>query len=1153
MKKKGKILALVLASVMSTSIVVGSGLVLTGCQDKENPPATQGDQLATPATLSYANGKLTWSAVTHATSYEVTVTKADSVALKQTVNTTELSVSSLESGDYTASVVAKADGYTASTAKTANFTVAAALQALPTPTGFAYAADKITWTAVTGATAGYLVKVVKKSDNSVAIAEKTVTAAELDVSALTAGEYTLSVTAKAVEGKNLASLAAAYSFTVAEETATLATPAGGAVDAVNRKVTWNAVDNAEEYEVTVKVGGSVEAQETVTKPEFDISSLEDTTFSITIVAKAEGYNQSEAYTYNGSITAIALTKVTELQADSAKTVLSWKHEEGGADHYRVIVKNGQTTALDKEVIANPDASVYKVDIVELGAGEYTVEVYAVADEFDIFRSDSDAATLPIVVDSLGAYEAVSGIRVDGANLVWNENNAIGYEIVVTEKGASQALDIHGAKADGESFNFLKTGLPAGDYTVSVTPKDNRHTGEGVATTYDVALKNVKSFNAEAIAAFDGDTSRGGEHGKAELIDKNGTKVAKVMPTVDGWGRVRSEAFMIDYSNNPIVVVDIDEVVIGGYHLQVNVGGTNYAVIRDSMIVDDTIAKFIPEIESSVGQSAGITGSQESYLRLGVDHSTDNALNNAETHFNSLSVWYLNEWQEAITGNLAEVADYHVSNGMDVAWGAVENADSYRVTLVKKGATEAENVTIAENEVQTGVSYRTRDLAAGEYVISVSAFNSENAGLVESAKSSYTFRVNYLKEYTAQDIQAFNYIDGDSRRVDYDEAREAAIIDPEGAGWGVMAPDAGVEVNLTNKPFAYVDVVAIEGGDNAGYISRARYTPQGSDSELSIVLRNDTVTKSTDDWYVELWKRADGNHDEIFGKASYRFGVGFINGSKIYVKAIRIVEITEVSELDPDAHTPLAAPSDAKEVGGVLSASTVPGNSEYTPTYAVTVTEKGEGGQTIYTGTELSAPSVNLAALGLTSGKTYTVSFKALGDNGYFVDSAEYVVELDYTEIYSLTDFTGVTLTTRTGGEATGIVFDDTTKKLSVSVPNGAWGYAFLQLDLTSVLDALNADKGNIYYQWKFDVEASSTGVNAATRFIYNGNDVGTGHGDSPLGSGYFLTKEWSDKIVEGKLDFAFGMGGGNAGEGATKTVVLDSLKFVKFTIRNIAG
>ena len=215
MRKFSKLVALAMA------IVMVAALALTGCNKPDGA-------LAQPSSVTYADGTLTWSAVEGATSYDVTVYKGKDVALDtQNVKTTSLSVSSLAAGNYTAGVVAKADGKTSSAEKKADFTVAEALKELATPTGFAYDEDKITWTAVAGATAGYAVKVVNESGATV-FEEDAVMSAELDVSELAAGKYTVTVTANAVAGAALASKTASYEFTVAD--AKLATPSGGAVD-----------------------------------------------------------------------------------------------------------------------------------------------------------------------------------------------------------------------------------------------------------------------------------------------------------------------------------------------------------------------------------------------------------------------------------------------------------------------------------------------------------------------------------------------------------------------------------------------------------------------------------------------------------------------------------------------------------------------------------------------------------------------------------------------------------------------------------------------------------------------------------------------------------------------------------------------------------
>ena len=505
------------------------------------------------------------------------------------------------------------------------------------------------------------------------------------------------------------------------------------------------------------------------------------------------------------------------------------------------------------------------------------------------------------------------------------------------------------------------------------------------------------------------------------------------------------------------------------------------------------------------------------------------------------------------GKLEKVTGFEISNGMDIAWNAVENADSYYVTLEN-----SEGSTVQEKTAQAGIQFNARDLAAGEYTLTVSAFNSTNDKALESDPATYNFKVTYLAEYSAKDISEFTKVlTGPTKSIYYDEETDTAVMNHDrAADYGAIAPATGVQVNLSNEPFAVVDVARID----YGYLVRGSWKEDG-ESEQMLYLRNDTLGALADTkLYIELWKKADQGNAPVYGKGTYAFGMGFKadasngNEGEVVLNSIRLVEITEVSELDPDAHAPLAAPSDAKEEKGVLSANSVKGNEMYTPTYAVTVAEKD--GVQVYSETKLSAPSVDLAALGLTSGKTYSVTFKAEGDNGYFVDSPEYTVEVGYEEAFAMTDFSNIDLETmaekndydgKSDGEPAPVLKGEN-GKLTSTVINGRWGFTFFDVNISSVRDKLTND---YYMQWTIDVENSTEGANIATRFLLNGNAVGTGWGDSAPKKA-FLTKEWSDKVSEdGVIWFAFGHGGGQAGSEENKTVVCTSIKFVKFTVKDV--
>lgn len=1134
MRRLSKFFAMMLTFIMTVTIG------LTGC-GKKNP---SNERLDMTDSITYFDETLSWSAVSGAQEYEVTVYDGGTttVALeKQTVKTTSLGVSSLEAGEYTAGVVATAEGKTSSEEKKYDFTVAAKATALPTPTGFGYADGKVTWGAVEGATAGYTVKVVVKSSSETVVEEKTVNAAQLDVSGLPAGTYTISVTANAVEGVSLASLAAAYDFTVAAVKTKLATPSGASLDAAARKITWTAVEGAAGYEVKATKGTQTLFEKTVTVSEADLSDVEESEFTFTVVAFGDEATteKSDVYTYQVSVVAVKMEAPSGVGTDGAQNELFW-NEVADSDAYRVIIKKGEETLVDEEIIET------SLDISSLGAGTYAVTVQTLADPYDVFLTDSDETSYELTIASLGAYEVIADLRIDGGYIVWNENNALDYEVIVTEKGETQALDLGGVKAQDNKFMIAGVGLPTGNYTVSVTPKDNRHDSEeGETASYDISLTDVKTFDAAAIAAFDGNAPVG-EHGKAELTERNGKQVAKVTPTVDGWGRVGSEEITVNYDKNPVLYIDIEDIEVGGFHAQVQIGGNNYKILDDGAKLADVAVKM------TGGSLSSISGSKTTIIRLGVDNSSTTSANDAVAYYNSCRVLYITEYEDAFSGKLDTVGGFEISNGMDIAWGAVDNADSYYVTVKNN----SDSSTVYAKAAQTGITFRARDLDEGEYTLTVSAFSSVNELAEESDEANYAFKVSYLANYSAEDISGFtNVLVGDRQSIAYDSDNDQAVYNSAKTyGYGAIAPETGISVNLSNRPFAIVDAARID----YGYLVRGSWTEEGSSTSSTLVLRNDTVVQlENEKLYIELWKRADQGDAPVYGSGTYAFGMGFLagtgNAGQVVLNGIKIVEITEIEVLTPGAKTPLSAPSAAKESKGVISADPVRGNSEYTPKYSVTVSEKE--GERIYTQSNLFSPSVDLAALSLTNGKTYVIAFKALGDNDYFVDSEEYSVEVTYTEVLAITDFSGLdymTMADKKGGEA--VLTGENGKLTSTVNSNNGWGYDFMGIDVSSVLDMLNAGKEEYYMQWSIDVENSTAGANIATRF-YNpssGEVVGTGWGDSDL-SAAFLTKEWNDKIdADGIIWFAFGQGGATVAGASEKKVICSSIKFVKFTVNEIA-
>lgn len=1117
-----KLLSLIVALALTVSCSFG----LFGCE--KGGTSSTADKLDSTTAITYENGSLSWNAVTGADSYGVKVTKGSETVKDETTEGTTLSVADLGSGDYTAAVIAKGEGKTDSDAKSYSFTIEEVqLSALATPTDFNYAEDKITWGAVSGATSGYTVKIDVKNGENV-VAETAVTELIYDVSALAAGEYTISVYANAVEGTALKSNTATFDFTVASKLEKLATPSNGAIDAENRKVTWGAVENATGYLVSVTKNAEVLIAETeVSVTELNVSRIEEDEFTVNIAAVGgENTEKSEVYEYSAKVTAIALSAVTNVTLSEDQTVLSWD-EVASSDEYRIIIKDGEQTVCDEAQIET------ELDVSSYSSGEYAVEIYAIADIDDIFRSDSEKCEYTMTIDSLGAFEDIGNLTLSGGKVKWGSTNAKGFEVVVRELNSDQNLSLNGIVAKDNGFLIAGLGLSKGDYTVSITPCDNRHeTEQGTTKSIDITIKIAASFTAEDIAAFSGNAPVG-EHASVTTAVYNGATVAKVTPTADGWGRIGSSSVTVDYDSNPILFVDIKGLEIGGFHAQVQIGGTNYDVLSDKPKVEPTAVSLSSRI-------ASVTGTKATIIRLGVDNSSTTAANDAVAYYNSCSILYISEYDPNVfQGQLDDVAGYAISNGMEIAWNAVENADSYNVTLKDNDTNEI----VCDTAVQNSISYSVKELAAGNYRLEVSAFCSDNELAIKSETTYYAFKVEVIKNYSAQEISTFtNVMVGDNQDIYYDETNGTAIYNHSGDyGYGAIGPNTGISINLTNQPFVVIDVVTID----YGYLMRAKWTPDGG-STTTLVIANDTpTTVSNKKLYIELWKQADKNGAAVYGTGSYSFGMGFLAGSNngtVEVRSMEIKQVTPIEVLVPGARNELDAPSGMSENKGEISASTVSGNTAYTPTYATKITAKGSE-TAIYEANGLVSPCVLFAGLsGLTSG-VYTVSFKAEGDDNYFVDSQWYSADITYTEIYSLTEFTSSIFNSYTMGDSP--VLSVESNELCVTVNNGAWGLGFIDIDLSDVLSELSGS----YMQWNIDMTATTSGANIATRFKTKaGEYVGTGHGDQTVSQTY-LTKEWSDKVSDaGIVTFGIGHGGGTYGEGTTKAIVVSSIKFIKLTV-----
>ena len=190
--------------------------------------------------LAVSADEATWTAVENATSYVVTITYASAT---ETVTVTEASVSlsSYGAGEIKVSVVAEAFGYVSSAAAETTYTKAT----IAAPTGVKVNGDKVEWSAVEGA-AGYVVKIGDKTYD----VDTTYIAITDDMIPAGAASVTVSVMAKASDAANNSQYSGAVEVTFGAMADTLKYAAS--------QVTWDAVMNAQKYEVQVNDGEIVE-------------------------------------------------------------------------------------------------------------------------------------------------------------------------------------------------------------------------------------------------------------------------------------------------------------------------------------------------------------------------------------------------------------------------------------------------------------------------------------------------------------------------------------------------------------------------------------------------------------------------------------------------------------------------------------------------------------------------------------------------------------------------------------------------------------------------------------------------------------------------------------------------------------------------------
>lgn len=773
---------------------------------------------------------------------------------------------------------------------------------LAKPEGLKYEDGQISWTAVQNASNGY--KVVVKAGETEVIS-KEVKTTSISVEELEAGSYKVLVNALAVTGSYKASPVAELAFTVEEEVVEpteLATPASFAYNSAEQVVTWGTVEGAVSYKVSaVKTGTelTVIEEQVLDTTSISVNNLPAKEITIKVQALVAAtdtlHKDSAVASYDLTIAANKLATPAELKVE--KDVLSFA-EVANSDCYLIQIFAADN--LDTPVKELVDTIETSLSVEDLGQGNYVAKVIAYAELDSIYYEDSEVASLEFTIASLGELVAPEIAGIKGGYITWAANTARSYEIEIVKRGTEEKVSIEGLEVENNSFMLAGLEVEDGDYTFRIKALSNRHdTTESAVSTYDFTLATAKAFDAAAIATFNGTVlanNWGGEHGKAELVEVDGVQYGLVTPTADGWGRVASPQFTVNFNNNPVLFLEMGS-IFGGFHVQMTYDGTLYSVLNDTM-KEGNIALSLLGVKTESGVVLNTSGIQTIALRLGVDNSTTTTANDAKAHYHAVKVVYLTEYKEPenVEVQLATPEKLGISEVGTLSWSGVENATHYAVEIVKKGTTDV----VYEQEVDN-TSVIGYNLEQGDYTINVKAINKANSLFLDSEVISYNFTVTQVVKYAGAEMSTFICGGGDNPQIVLN-ADNTITLNPNGAvGWGWVWDPTGVTIDLDKNPLI---IVNIEKSNVGGYLARATYNGTGT-----IVMANDTpgAFDTTKTLVFRASKNVDGNPQGSGVVEGYKFGIGVRGNGEIVVSTIRILTITEYKEAVSEQVT-LATPA-----------------------------------------------------------------------------------------------------------------------------------------------------------------------------------------------------------------------------------------------------
>lgn len=989
---------------------------------------------------------------------------------------------------------------------------------LSAPKGLAYSDGVIRWESVEGADS-YDVSVLRgggeiASDNTA----ETSYSAEFD-----AGEYVVRVTAVAQDGAVLSD-PAELSFTVYAPVKLTKLKAPTNIIYDGGYLSWDS--NAEAsagFTVTVYgADGAKVIEEIVGTAEISVGTLSDGTYKAAVKANEvvnyfeESAETEKQFTVRASETQTPLTAMPSAENvayNTAADAIVWNVAQGNNGYTAEVIQDGVR-------VLYYDGLQERMSLSSLPLGAYTAKVTVCGDG----RKTSDAvpAELEFEILSKGAIPVPSGLKAENGYLTWNKASLVrSTRITVTRYGTGEPVACEPKFLDETTLFLTDLVNEDGLYNVGVSFISNRYDSEESAmTAVGVTIESAAEYTAAQIAAFSGELPFG-EHGAVSLVSENGEQYAEVRPTADGWGRVASPQFSLDFDKNPICFMEVGY-VFGGYHLQLQTGDLNFYIVRDT--------NKLGNANGDIASATGLTGRlSDVRLRIGVNSSTTETANDARVRYKKLSVKYVSEIVPPEPCKLDPVRDMTLSDGA-VTWSDPEDNELVSAYGVK--VTDEAGDTVYSGILRER-SYAAYTLDDGIYTIEVTARNELFPDVVEASDvTSMQVSVTSAARYTAEQIDTY---DGDfvslaqSAPNDIQAQYNGSVTvfnSTNVSAWGYIGPKEGITVDMDKNPIAVVRTAGAEGG----YFVKASYT--GSGGAIDVVGNTSVQYEGDRTLFVKLNETVSGQLSGI--KTDYKFLFGCLAAvDSSYKTVCRIllygIDIVYVKEYiyNPPPQTPekLNTPAGFELNGSLLSVGAVAGNDQYTPVYDITVS----GGEVNVSLQKRAQPVIDLAEYGLKQGTDYTVTVKAVGDGVYYSDSDVASQTVRYGVLATIEDFTSVPITARENGSDITLVSKGA-DGFTYRVGSGKWGLLALPIPVSGTL----TPSSRLIIVYGDVTEGTSIAGRyyrgaSGSEFTYN---LG---GDHLISSGQTeIFGELDSAVIDnGNLYLGIGMGGGDGDRSIT--------------------